>query len=113
MNAVLYTKDLEPITVVDIPISLWEMLAAGSRIRLPVRLPLTLEHLRSPPMMRTVEIFGELFCRRGARSLMLFTNDEESALLLRASFLPGQNREVQSRERQAFVAGIVRALTDY
>lgn len=43
---------------------------------------------------------------------MLFTPDEENALLLRASFLPGQHNAVRNKERNAFAAGFLKALQE-
>ena len=41
---------------------------------------------------------------------MLFTDDEEAALLLKSELLPGQHKDVQSRERSAFAQGFMDAL---
>ena len=52
----------------------------------------------------------EKFVRRGQTHWMLFTNDEESAMLLKSAFLPGQQKEVQMREQQAFAKGFWSAI---
>lgn len=113
MNAVLYTEALEPITVVDIPMWLYERLLRGDTIAVGVPPPFQFarggdDHCRL--MHKTVHIFGERLRRRGHETLMLFTRDEENALLLDAEFLPGQRREVQQRQRQHFAQGILAAL---
>lgn len=113
MNAVLYTHQLEPITVVDIPMWLWERLAQGQSIRLAVMEQPSLVACDAPPTYsppKMVEIFGERIRRREHETLMLFTADEENALLLKAEFLPGQRGELRNRERGAFAAGFLKAL---
>ncbi len=53
-----------------------------------------------------VTIRGEAIQRGQHRTLLLFTAQEEHALMLQADFLPGQRREVQGRERNAKRSGI-------
>ena len=117
MHAVLYTHQLEPITVVDIPMFLWDRLAKGETIVLAVMEPLKLTSHTGGPIdatpCRRVAIFSERIRRREHETLMLFTTDEENALLLRAEFLPGQRGEVRNRERGAFAAGFLRALQEF
>jgi hypothetical protein len=116
MQAVLYTHALEPITVVDIPIWLWDRLLAGEVIRLAVQEPPKLVPSFESVVntkLRIVNIFGERIRRREHEALMLFTSDEESALILKADFLPGQRGELQSRERRAFAKGFIKALYDF
>lgn len=113
MNAVLYTEDLEPITVVRISEFLWGRLRMGEQVRLAVPVELKLAQCHSTAMreqFKTVTIYGELLRRRGHEHLMLFTTDEENALALKAEFLPGQNGTMQRRERSAFVRGFLEAL---
>ena len=117
MHAVLYTHQLEPITVVDIPMFLWDRLAKGETIVLAVQEPFKPTPYTGGPIdaapCRRVAIFGERIRRREHETLMLFTADEENALLLRAEFLPGQRGEVRNRERGAFAAGFLRALQEF
>lgn len=116
MNAVLYTHQLEPITVVDIPMWLWDRLAEGHPIFLEVMQPVPSNFLTADdvgPAPKKVAIFGERLRRRNHETLMLFTGDEENALLLRSAFLPGQHGEVQNRECRAFAAGFLKALQDF
>ena len=112
MNAVLYTQDMEPITVIDLPMWSWDRLRAGGHVVVAAPLPVTLVTPTSenPPFFRTVTITAERLCRRGHETLMLFTSDEESALLLKADFLPGQRASVQRLKRDSFAAGVVAAL---
>jgi hypothetical protein len=117
MYAVLYTHQLEPITVVNIQMSLWNRLANGQIIQLAVMEPFKMTPNTVLPVdaepCRCVAIFGERIKRREHETLMLFTADEENALILRAEFLPGQRGDVRNRERAAFAAGFVRALQEF
>lgn len=116
MQAVLYTHALEPITVVDIPMWLWDRLWSGQTIRLAVPEAPKFVHSYNPPIdynIRIVEIFGERIRRREHEALMLFTADEENALRLQADFLAGQRGEVQRREKGAFAKGFLEALYNY
>ncbi len=113
MNAVLYTHQLEPITVVNIPMWLWDRLGMGEPIRLQVIEPMQVSLSKTNeavPRYRVVSVVGEKICRRGHESLMLFTADEEDALLLKADFLPGQRGEINSIAHGAFASGFMRAL---
>lgn len=120
MHAVLYTQALEPITVLDIPMRLWDMLARGELVKLAVREV-------SPPVpsdgetpghrdlkFRTVDLYAEKFRYRSTETLMIFTRDEEHALLLQADFLPGQRTEVRRRQAdhrsRGFAEGFLHAI---
>ena len=118
MQAVLYTQDMEPITVVDLPTWVWEKLERGDQISIAVmNTPLAwFKSASEPPDFlppRVVHIYGEMFVRRGKRMMFLFTSDDESALLLKADFLPGQRGELQDRQRRAFSDGFMKALINY
>lgn len=116
MRVVLYADDIEPITVIDLPEFAERYLAERGMVRIAVQIPVAL----SAPMarqvpsfndgLRTVTIFGERLIRHGREHMMLFTRDEESALLLKCAFLPGQQAGLQERERAAFARGFIDAL---
>lgn len=111
MNAVLYTQQLEPITVVDIPMWAWERLWKGDAIQLAAQVqyrPWQGDDVTA--VLPVVAITGERIERNGHRALMLFTSDEQHALMLRADFLPGQRGELKNRERGAFARGFLDAL---
>jgi len=117
MQAVLYTNQLEPITVVDIPMFLWDMLSKGQHIRLAVQEPVGLTPYKYEEAiclnMKTVTVYGERILRRKSEALMLFTEDEESALMLKADFLPGQRGELEARDRKSFANGFIKALENF
>lgn len=110
MRAVLYAYDFEPITVIDVPEFAQEYMERHQCFALPVFQQLfSVQPDATAPAgdhtFHTVRIQCERLCRRGRTHWMLFTQDEESALLLRAAFLPGQLGEVQERQRAAFSKG--------
>lgn len=112
-HAVLYTNDMEPITVVRIHESLWNRLWAGDHVRLVVPMPINTSQQTDFPLserLKMVEIHGEVFIRRGHKHMFVFTNDDENALLLRSEFLPGQRKDVQHAQINAFAKGFLHAL---
>ena len=117
MRAVLYADDMEPITVIELSELAERYLNKYGTVHLSILAPLTLSDIIDygqrplpPPWSGTVRIFAESFVRRGRKHMMLFTPDEESALLLKCAFLPGQQSRLQEREREAFARGFLKAL---
>lgn len=118
MRAVIYTKDYEPITVVELSMWMHDMLSEGQRVVLAVW-PKIYEFLREPcpsgfqaTTMPTVTIWGEpIYTRRGKIAhMMIFTDDETNALPLDPVDLPGQIGPARQRERHAFLSGFLAAL---
>lgn len=118
VRAVLYTLDFEPITVVELSQAARERLECKGEVTLQVIEMMPLEFMRqadriNPAKTKTVRIFVEEF-RRGSHShLMLFTPNDENALLLKSAFLPGQRKEVRDERAEAFVQGFMKALSSY
>ena len=117
MRVVLYADDMEPITVIDMPAPAERYLNEHGMVRLAVMLPQMLSVLAAqhPPergSMKIVNIVAERLVRHGCEHMMLFTRDEESALLLKCAFLPGQQAGLQERERKEFVRGFLKALAN-
>lgn len=115
MRVVLYADDMEPITVIDLSALAEGYLNERGMVRLAVQLPPMLSVLaaQQAPISvdcKTVTIFAERFVRHGREHMMLFARDEESALLLKCAFLPGQQAGLQERERTAFARGFLEAL---
>jgi hypothetical protein len=114
MRVVLYADDMEPITVIDLSELARGYLNERGMVRLSVMLPPMLSVLdaTAPPLSdcKIVTIFAEIFIRNGRKHMMLFTHDEENALLLKCAFLPGQQSGLQERERTAFARGFLDAL---
>lgn len=111
MRVVLYDDEtMEPLTVLHLPSWFTSRLVSGERMRVPMILPISYEDVSGPikPIPKTsVTIWFEKFIRRGQQHWFAFTAEGDDAMLCRAVFLPGQYREVQSREQAAFVSGLL------
>jgi len=115
-NSVLYTYDMEPITVIQLRPGTVEFLARHGHVTLAVHPQMSTSYLyncSAPAELKfhRVTIAAEVLRLRDKKHLMLFTHDEESALLLKSAFLPGQQREVQEVRKHGFAAGFLDALT--
>jgi hypothetical protein len=96
MNVVLYTKDFEPITVIDLPLWLLEQMERQGSVRVAVQQPVRLspapEDFQMPPI---VTIYCEKMRWRDGRVVpILITHDDELALSLRPEWLPGQQQAI-------------------
>lgn len=115
MAYVLYTEDLEPITIVDLHPDFYNFLIAGNRARLPVPAPFVKIFSQEMDInaykLMTVTVYAEKFIRRGVETYILFVtpDSETAALLLRATFLPGQRSELNRIKRLEFARGFVNA----
>ena len=114
MRVVLYAEDMEAITVLDMPDVVASYLERYGRARIPVLKPFSMSTPqytdRTIPMPRAVEITAECFLRNGVKHMMLFTRDDEAALLLRSELLPGQRRDAQEDARRHFARGFLGGL---
>lgn len=117
--AVLYTDDMEPITVLRLGDMARHTLINRGYVGLEVNEPLNLEPWpRTPEDMfdrvaitrRRLLITAELFIRNGRRHLMLFIDDVDTAKMLRAAFLPGQQRRLKDETAAAFGRGFLAAV---
>lgn len=110
-RSVLYSNDFEPITVLELSPAARSRLESYGEVCIPVMERLTFEVVRrnDPPRARGVRIVAEPFRRRGHGHLMLFTENDEDALLLKAAFLPGQNGQVKNERAIAFARGFLEA----
>lgn len=111
--AVLYTDDMEPITVLQLSPLARDMLIKRGYVALHVLEPVSLmpEVLPATEVRcRKLIISAEMFYRNDKKHLMLFTGDEETALLLRAAFLPGQQRQLKDETVAAFGRGFLAAV---
>jgi hypothetical protein len=102
MNIVLYTIDLEPITVVDLPLWLLETAEREGTVKVAVKRPITQDFIERVAV-GTVEGHDcvTIKCRRlvwpdGSVQTLYVTSDEELALSLKPEWLPGQRLQVQN-----------------
>jgi len=114
-RVVIYTNDMEPITVVELTSAARELLMQQGRVRLAVMPPFPsfdYDPHEAPFDWRKyeVELFVETLLRHGKVHKMVFTHNEESALLLKAAFLPGQYGELGEVRAKAMADGFIKAL---
>lgn len=123
MRVIVFDRELhEPLTVVEVPAWLATEAKRGMPVRLlpPQKFDPRVMLSDEPPeaiTMQAVTLTFERVCRGGgARNghytepetlfWYAYADDPETALLLRAAFLPGQAGEVQRREKAAYVMGL-------
>ncbi len=106
MRFVIYDDEsLEPITVLNLPLTERDIFARGMRWRVPVPRPIsfaTAYELETPPTMEKIEVVElefERFVRNSPRhgrqeSVFCFTRATELAMLLNPAWLPGQRSAV-------------------
>lgn len=107
MKAVLYTTDFEPITVLNLNKFATEQIHKVGMLRIPVMQMPTFRDWNDGATVTTkvVNIIGEKFRYRNKSSIMLFTEDEETALLLKSEFLPGQTAQINEMKQKAYATG--------
>ena len=113
MRAVLYAYDLEPITIIDVPHGAVDYLRKHGIVRIHVpTCPRTTFPLSAQIQteFKLVTIRAERFVFRDQETMMLFTHDEETALQMKSTFLPGQLGAIQDLQRNAFAHGFLTAL---
>jgi len=114
-RVVLYAFDFEPITILEIHDDVWNCLDRYGIVRLdvpvgPSAVPVSENVSQMAFKFKCVTIRAERIRRNHDETLMLFTHDESSALLLQAAFLPGQVSAIQAMQSNAFAHGFLHAL---
>lgn len=103
MNVVLYTRDMEPITVIDLPLWALEIGEQRQVLRVPVLQEPRLIANSEPPAMDLCHditlVFHRLVMPGGRTSWIVMVDDELLALKLRPSWLPGQRGRINEYER--------------
>lgn len=88
MNVVLYSRDLEPITVLELPMWLQELIETQGLGKIAVKGKKQAESVEDPPTI-TVEV-QYLTDEKGFSHKFFVTKDEELALGVVPQHLPGQ-----------------------
>ncbi len=99
MNIVLYTPELEPITILDLPVWLLDQLEKQGAVRIAVLEPPSFVNKQTPVPdthnIRTVTVFCEkLRWHNNQTKTILITPDDELALTLKPEWLPGQRAAI-------------------
>ena len=113
MKHVLYTSELEPITIIELNAFCEDYLLKHGRVALPVLdMPHCMkQHSATDKLQfKTLTILAERFVYYGVEHMLLITGDEETALLLKAAFLPGQTRALNDVRDRGFVEGFLSAI---
>lgn len=114
MNVVLYTDSMEAITILDVPVDF----ATGRSFdvfRVAVTRPVSFKWDVSFADLESmnydvVTIRLEWLQRNGKRHPLFITDDDELALLLRSSTLPGQRRAFHDAFERGFIEGLAVAM---
>lgn len=107
MKTVIYTEDMEPITIIDLPLDLIEIGEAHQYINVPV--PIKLDRSFFNPADPITEVYRVVTLRferlkrfnslnRLIETHIVTTNHDEFALALTPSWLPGQQCMVNEYE---------------
>jgi len=118
MRTVLYTHDLEPITILELEEWKMRMLEERGRVELAVMKPMSVAAwnpsvVPEPEPIWRVCITAERFHSNGQIHMMLFTHNEEHALLLKSAFLPGQRWALKELTAAEFAKGFLAALSRF
>jgi hypothetical protein len=104
MNVVLYTLDLEPITVIDLPMWMLDHIEKTGACKVAIKRPVTADFIEKVavgtvegPECVTIQQY-RLRWRNGDIKTVLVTKDEELALTLKPEWLPGQRLQIQNME---------------
>lgn len=99
MRVVLYTRDLEPITIIEMPLWLLEQLERAGQVKVAVREPIQKQLLTDPSELKqpeTLDIYCEkLRWRDGTLKSILVVSNDELALALKPEWLPGQLQAIK------------------
>lgn len=114
VNTVLYTHDMEPITIIQLSQRSIDYLHQNGMVRLMVHQPNTFSRMAGDPFVdldvQIVTITMDVIRKGYQMYPILLTCDEESALLLQSAFLPGQQRARATDYASGVAQGFLLAL---
>lgn len=90
MNVVIYSEDLEPITVLDLPMEVLDRAASKGQVQLRVKA----RNTRYGEDQVCVLNYTELLARDGQFVSVLTTENETAAMLAKPGWLPGQRGQL-------------------
>lgn len=96
MNVIIYTRDFEPITAIELPLDLLERAEIDGRIGLALKVPQ--EGTLSLPKVIEVDCYKVKWID-GTYKSVLVTQHEEDALRLKPEWLVGQRAVISAYQR--------------
>lgn len=90
MNVVIYSEDMEPITVLDLPVDLLNKAVADGQVQLRVRA----QNTRYREDQVCVLKYAELLTEDGCIVSALTTANEAEVMLAKPGWLPGQRGQL-------------------
>lgn len=118
MNIVLYTRDFEAITIIDVPMWAIDRMGTRDRIRIPIQsAPPNYSVDHSSPVVWQF-MYAEIYMERmkwidGSMKNIFITDSDELALLLKPAWLPGQQGEINKmvKTQQMLLETILRSIS--
>lgn len=113
-KAVIYNYEFEPITVIELTRVAQSYLEKNGNVTLAIPVELKFTPSYEHNIIETfpkVTLFAEKLVYRKNEHMMLFVNDEVTALLLPSTFLAGQTKRLNQEKSDAFARGFLKALT--
>lgn len=100
MNIVLYTRDFEPITVLDLPLWLIEQMEKQGGVRVAVQEQaqwMAPDAAPTEPTLKTVTLrCVKLNWLNNEKKTIIITDDDELALRLKPDWLSGQRAQINN-----------------
>ena len=110
-SAIIYSKEFEPIAHIPMNTQMYEYFMQYAVVRFPVQVPMPLD---AKPGIDITPIYAEIMCMKVMSSdgirLILVAKDDDTALLMNNTFLPGQTKELNFIKTKAFYQGMINAM---
>lgn len=120
-KAIIYSQEMEPITAIDMSTEMYNYFETYDIVRFPVMKPInpTSLNCEGPFPKYEQHLIAEIRAVRildnSSKSVitLLFTNNEETALLMKTTILPGQVSHINYLKSQAFAKGMLEAIKGF